>query len=34
MHEMFVPRLDWVLSGSVTGWGDELFPLFDLVVYA
>ena len=33
MHEIFLPRLDWVLSGSVTGWGDELIPLFDLVVY-
>ncbi|MET4385765.1 adenylate kinase family enzyme [Bradyrhizobium sp. F1.4.3] len=33
MREMFLPRLDWVLSGTVTGWGDELIPLFDLVVY-
>ncbi len=33
MHEMFLPRLDWVLSGTVTGWGDELVPLFDLVVF-
>lgn len=33
MREMFLPRLDWVLSGSITGWGDELIPLFDLVVY-
>jgi adenylate kinase family enzyme len=33
MHELFVPRLDWVLSGSVTGWGNELIPLFDLVVF-
>jgi adenylate kinase family enzyme len=33
MREMFLPRRDWVLSGSVTGWGDELVPLFDLVVY-
>lgn len=33
MHEMFLPRLDWVLSGSVTGWGEELVPLFDLVVF-
>lgn len=22
----------WVLSGSLTGWGEELFPLFDLAV--
>ncbi|MCG2625558.1 hypothetical protein L6654_02895 [Bradyrhizobium sp. WYCCWR 13023] len=33
MREMFLPRFDWVLSGSVTGWGDEFVPLFDLVVY-
>jgi adenylate kinase family enzyme len=33
MREMFLPRLDWVLSGSVTGWGEELVPLFDLVVF-
>ena len=23
----------WVLSGSITGWGDILLPLFDLVVF-
>lgn len=23
----------WVLSGSLCGWGDELIPYFDLVVY-
>ncbi|MCK1738134.1 hypothetical protein IVA79_30105 [Bradyrhizobium sp. 138] len=33
MHEMFLPRLDWVLSGSVTGWGEELVAYFDLVVF-
>ena len=33
MREMFLPRPDWVLSGTVTGWGDELIPLFDLVIY-
>lgn len=33
MREMFLPRLDWALSGTVTGWGDELVPLFDLVVF-
>jgi len=33
MREMFLPRLDWVLSGTVTGWGDELIPLFDLVIF-
>jgi adenylate kinase family enzyme len=33
MREMFLPRADWVLSGSVTGWGDEIVPHFDLVVF-
>lgn len=33
MREMFLPRYDWVLSGSVEGWGDELVPYFDLVIF-
>ena len=33
MRERLLPRRDWVLSGTVTGWGDGLIPLFDLVVY-
>jgi adenylate kinase family enzyme len=33
MREMFLPRADWILSGSLGGWGDALIPLFDLVVY-
>jgi len=33
MREMFLPRLDWVLSGTATGWGDELVSYFDLVVF-
>jgi adenylate kinase family enzyme len=33
MREIFLPRPDWLLSGTVTGWGDELIPLFDLVIY-
>ncbi|MCP3391055.1 hypothetical protein NLM27_19925 [Bradyrhizobium sp. CCGB12] len=33
MRELFLPRLDWVLSGTVTGWGDELVLFFDLVVF-
>jgi adenylate kinase family enzyme len=33
MREMFLPRSDWVLSGGVNGWGDELIPCFDLVVF-
>src|SRR5262245_36707446 len=33
MHEMFAGRPDWVLSGSLDGWGDPLIPLVDLVVF-
>lgn len=33
MTEMFLPRADWLLSGSVVGWGDDLIPYFDLVVF-
>jgi adenylate kinase family enzyme len=33
MREMFLPRADWVLSGGLSGWGDELVPHFDLVVF-
>ncbi len=33
MREMFLPRADWVLSGGLDGWGDELVTLFDLVVF-
>lgn len=33
MHEMFVDRPDWVLSGSLDGWGGPILALFDLVVF-
>lgn len=33
MREMFLPRHDWVLSGTLTGWGDELVAYFDFVVF-
>jgi adenylate kinase family enzyme len=33
MHEMFLARADWVLSGSLDGWGDAIIPNFDLVVF-
>jgi adenylate kinase family enzyme len=33
MREMFLGRADWVLSGSVEGWGDPIVPDFDLVVF-
>jgi adenylate kinase family enzyme len=33
MREMFLPRADWVLSGGLDDWGDELAQNFDLVVF-
>lgn len=33
MREVFLPRADWVLSGAISGWGDEIIPQFDLVVF-
>jgi adenylate kinase family enzyme/GNAT superfamily N-acetyltransferase len=33
MREMFLERRDWVLSGSLDGWGDELVARFDLVAF-
>jgi adenylate kinase family enzyme len=33
MEEVFLPRADWVLSGSLEGWGDPLIAKFDLVVF-
>jgi hypothetical protein len=33
MREMFLPRADWVLSGSLVEWGDAIVPSFDLVVF-
>ena len=33
MHELFLPRRAWVLSGSLDAWGSELASYFDLVVY-
>ena len=33
MREMFLERPAWVLSGSLTGWGDPLIPLFDTVIF-
>lgn len=33
MNEVFVPRSDWILSGALDGWGNELIPHFDLVVF-
>lgn len=33
MHDLFLPRPRWALSGSLDGWGDPLVDLFDLVVF-
>lgn len=33
MREMFLDRPDWVLSGSLSEWGDPIIPLLDLVVF-
>ena len=33
MREVSLPRADWVLSGDISGWGDEIIPQFDLVVF-
>ena len=33
MREIFLPRADWVLSGSLEGWGNPVIPQFDLVVF-
>jgi adenylate kinase family enzyme len=33
MREVFLPRADWVLSGSLESWGDAIIPYFDLVVF-
>jgi adenylate kinase family enzyme len=33
MQEVFLPRADWILSGSLAGWGDAIIPEFDLVVF-
>ena len=33
MKEMFLDRSDWVLSGSLDGWGDPIIPLLDSVVF-
>jgi adenylate kinase family enzyme len=33
MHEVFVGRDAWVLSGSVMGWGEPLVQRFEAVVF-
>jgi len=33
MHEMFLPRADWILSGGLDGWGNAVVMNFDLVIF-
>ncbi|MHC0053355.1 AAA family ATPase [Actibacterium sp. D379-3] len=33
MEELFLPRTDWVLSGSFAGWGDPAIPRLTHVVF-
>jgi adenylate kinase family enzyme len=33
MREVFLERADWVLSGSLDGWGDPIVTFFDLVIF-
>ncbi|MBS0241175.1 MAG: hypothetical protein JSS20_03285 [Proteobacteria bacterium] len=33
MRELFLPRVAWVLSGSLDSWGGEITEYFDLVVF-
>jgi len=33
MQKLFLPRDAWVMSGSMTGWGDSLVASLDAVVF-
>ena len=33
MREVFLERSDWILSGSLDGWGDSIIPYLDLAVF-
>ena len=33
MREVFLDRSDWILSGSLDGWGDSVIPLLGSVVF-
>lgn len=33
MEEIFLGRPSWILSGSLTGWGDRLIKYFDYVIF-
>jgi adenylate kinase family enzyme len=34
MREVFLDRSDWVLSGSLDGWGDPIIPFLDSVIFS
>lgn len=33
MEDSFEKNKKWILSGSLCGWGDQLIPYFDLVIF-
>ena len=33
MREVFLDRSDWILSGSLDGWGDPIIPHLDFVIF-
>jgi adenylate kinase family enzyme len=33
MEQVFLPRSDWVLAGSLSGWGDAIIPRFSSVIF-
>ena len=33
IQELFAPRPEWILSGSLCGWGDPLLTQFDLIIF-
>lgn len=33
LRDKLAGNKEWILSGSLCGWGDEFIPCFDLVVY-
>lgn len=33
MEQLFLPRSDWILSGSFAGWGDPIIPRLTHVIF-
>ena len=33
MEQLFLPRADWILSGSFAGWGDPIIPRLSHVLF-